>query len=118
MNFNTGSVYEEDYNGNKVLSNPDLYYALGNVSISASELVKTGSNRYKLKLTLTDVYDFDPKYIDKVTNGQNGFGTALNAVGAAAMKDGGLKPYFEVFEVEITLNSAQVQQLKDAGIIS
>ncbi len=118
INFNTGSVYEEDYNGNKVLSNPDLYYALGNVSISASELVKAGSNRYKLKLTLTDVYDFNPAYIDKVTNGQNSFGTALNAIGAAAMKDGELKPYFEVFELEITLNSAQIQQLKDAGIIS
>jgi len=93
--------------------NPDLYYAIGKISVIDSKL-----NGNKLTLTLADVYDFDPDYINKLTNGDNNLNTALNAVGAAAMQDGKLQPYFEVFEVEITLDWVQLDELRKKGIIT
>jgi hypothetical protein len=90
----------------------DLFYSISHASVIGSQL-----NDRKLKLTLFDIYDFDQSYISKLTNSsrkQN----MLNAAGAAAMKDGKLKPYFEIFEVEIDLTTLfNNEQLKNLGII-
>jgi hypothetical protein len=53
-------------------------------------------------LTLYDVYDFDPAYLDKAKNGNvSGMGNILNTAGAAAMTDGQLVPYYMLIEVKV-----------------
>ena len=90
----------------------DLYYA-----ISQSEVIDSKLNGMTLTLTVCDVYDFDPKYIDKLTDKTSSTGTILNAAGAAAMKDGKLKPYYWISTVSINLASlgytqAQINKMK------
>ena len=64
-----------------------------------------------------DLYDFDPNYVSSL-NDNSGMGTVVNAAGAAAMKDGKLKPYYHITEVKINLTTIFTNdELKNLGII-
>ena len=90
----------------------DLYYAISSVSVMDTKL----SGKY-LTLTLGDIYDYNTQNIANVNNTNNA-GTILDGVGAAAMRDGLLKPFYEVFEVKVDLTTIFSQaELKQMGLI-
>ena len=89
----------------------DLYYAVSKATVLSAEL-----SGKKLTLKVFDIYDFDQSYITKL-NSSSGGGTVLNAAGAAAMKDGKLKPYYHITNVEIDLTKIfSSSELKSLGI--
>ena len=80
-------------------SNKDLYYSIHGIDVIDAQLDGT-----VLTLKLFDIYDFEPSYIDKLSNSSGG-SDLLNAAGAAAMLDGKLVPYYFITEVKIDLRS-------------
>jgi len=90
-------------NGIVFNSDADLKGSFHGTSVLSSKL-----NGTKLTLTIYDMYDFNSKASD-----------ILNQCGAAAMKDGLLKPYFSIVEVTIDLKTlgftqAQINAMKNS----
>ena len=91
----------------------DLYYSIASCKIMDSKLSGT-----TLTLTVFDIYDFDLSFIDKINTSNYSTGDVLNAAGAMAMKNGDLKPYYEVWEVKIDLTTIfSTDELKALGVL-
>ena len=90
----------------------DLYYSIASCKVIDSKLSGT-----TLTLTMFDIYDFDLNFLENI-NENSSRNDVLNAAGAADMKRGTLKPYYEVWEVKIDLTTIfSTDELKALGVL-
>ena len=80
-------------------------------SISGCSIIDSSLSGSTLTLKVYDIYDFDPSYMNNLSNNSS-FGQVINAAGAAAMRDGELVPYYHITEVKVTLTQAQLNSIK------
>ena len=96
-----GKVSPENSKRLVISKNKDLWG-----SIHGADVIGAKLNGTKLTLTIYDLYDFDKNA-----------GDVLNGAGAAAMKDGKLKPFFMLINVTIDLTTLgftakEIEQMK------